>query len=180
MLHLILFFSIVIVGYCCATHYISKISDLKQQALFSLLVCRSPGQLYRSRLVLVVFSWLPHMCVMAGGDQLGFGWSRMLSPGMLGWLTGSISHLSPCIRRLVSAVSLREWKRQRFLKPSLRTLGVRATSSKRSWASTPHLPGLLLPVPLNSHWKDWCWSWSSNTSANWRKELLTHWKRPRC
>ena len=31
----------------------------------------------------------------------------------------------------------------------------------------------------NSHWKDWCWSWNSNTLATWCKEL-THWKRPRC
>ena len=29
------------------------------------------------------------------------------------------------------------------------------------------------------HWKDWCWSWSSNTLATWCKEL-THWKRPWC
>ena len=32
---------------------------------------------------------------------------------------------------------------------------------------------------LNSHWKDWCWSWSSNTLATWCKEL-THLKRPSC
>ena len=32
---------------------------------------------------------------------------------------------------------------------------------------------------LNSHWKDWCWSWSSNTLATWCKEL-THWKRLWC
>ena len=32
---------------------------------------------------------------------------------------------------------------------------------------------------LNIHWKDWCWSWSSNTLATWYKEL-THWKRPWC
>ena len=30
---------------------------------------------------------------------------------------------------------------------------------------------------LNIHWKDWCWSWSSNTLATWR-EGPTHWKRP--
>ena len=30
---------------------------------------------------------------------------------------------------------------------------------------------------LNSHRKDWCWSWSSNTLATWCEEL-THWKRP--
>ena len=29
------------------------------------------------------------------------------------------------------------------------------------------------------HWKDWCWSWNSNTLAIWCKEL-THWKRPWC
>ena len=32
---------------------------------------------------------------------------------------------------------------------------------------------------LNIHWKDWCWSWNSNTLANWCEEL-THWKRPWC
>ena len=29
---------------------------------------------------------------------------------------------------------------------------------------------------LNIHWKDWCWSWNSNTLATWYEEL-THWKR---
>ena len=32
---------------------------------------------------------------------------------------------------------------------------------------------------LNFHWKDWCWSWNSNTLATWCEEL-THWKRPWC
>ena len=32
---------------------------------------------------------------------------------------------------------------------------------------------------LGVHWKDWCWSWNSNTLATWCKEL-THWKRPWC
>ena len=40
------------------------------------------------------------------------------------------------------------------------------------------------PVPpdgekLGVHWKDWCWSWNSNTFATSYKEL-THWKRPWC
>ena len=30
---------------------------------------------------------------------------------------------------------------------------------------------------LNIHWKDWCWSWNSNTLATWCEEL-THLKRP--
>ena len=29
---------------------------------------------------------------------------------------------------------------------------------------------------LSVHWKDWCWSWSSNTLATWCEEL-THWKK---
>ena len=28
-------------------------------------------------------------------------------------------------------------------------------------------------------WKEWCWSWNSNTSATWYEEL-THWKSPWC
>ena len=30
---------------------------------------------------------------------------------------------------------------------------------------------------LGVHWRDWCWSWNSNTLATWREEL-THWKNP--
>ena len=32
---------------------------------------------------------------------------------------------------------------------------------------------------LNIHWKDWCWSWKSNSLATWCAEL-THLKRPWC
>ena len=32
---------------------------------------------------------------------------------------------------------------------------------------------------LNTLWKDWCWSWSSNTLATWCEQLI-HWKRPWC
>ena len=32
---------------------------------------------------------------------------------------------------------------------------------------------------LGVHWKDWCWSWNSNTLATWSEEL-THLKRPWC
>ena len=32
---------------------------------------------------------------------------------------------------------------------------------------------------LNIHWKDWCWSWSSNTLGTWCEEL-TPWKRSWC
>ena len=32
---------------------------------------------------------------------------------------------------------------------------------------------------INTYWKDWCWSWWSNTLATWCEEL-THWKSPGC
>ena len=37
----------------------------------------------------------------------------------------------------------------------------------------------ILKSVLNSHWKDWFWSWNSNTLATWCEEL-THLKRPWC
>ena len=35
---------------------------------------------------------------------------------------------------------------------------------------------LALLLILNIHWKNWCWSWNSNTLATWFKEL-TLWKK---
>ena len=32
---------------------------------------------------------------------------------------------------------------------------------------------------LNTHWNDWCWSWSFNTLATWCNESI-HCKRPWC
>ena len=52
-----------------------------------------------------------------------------------------------------------------------------------SWESLglqgdPTSPSLRKPV-LGVHWKDWCWSWNSNTLATWCKEL-THLEIPWC
>ena len=46
------------------------------------------------------------------------------------------------------------------------------------WQGDPTSPSKRRSV-LGVHWKDWCWSWNSNSLATWRKEL-THWKRPWC
>ena len=35
------------------------------------------------------------------------------------------------------------------------------------------------PILYDAAWKDWCWSWSSNTLATWCKDL-THLKRAWC
>ena len=42
-------------------------------------------------------------------------------------------------------------------------------------STSPSYRGSVLGV----HWKDWCWSWNSNTLATWCEEL-THLKRPWC
>ena len=36
---------------------------------------------------------------------------------------------------------------------------------------------IIRKLVLNIHWKDWCWSWNSNTLATWWEEL-PHLKRP--
>ena len=46
--------------------------------------------------------------------------------------------------------------------------------------SNHSIRGELSPEYWNiGYWKDWCWSWTSNISATWCKEL-THWERPWC
>ena len=47
------------------------------------------------------------------------------------------------------------------------------------WTARRSNQSILRKSVLNIHWKDWCWSWSSNTLATWCKELI-HWKRPWC
>ena len=43
------------------------------------------------------------------------------------------------------------------------------------WTARRSNQSILKEITLNIHWKDWCWSWSSNTLATWCVEP-THWK----
>ena len=52
---------------------------------------------------------------------------------------------------------------------SWESLGLQGDPTSPSWGKSV----------LNIHWKDWCWSWNSNTLATWCEEL-THLKRPWC
>ena len=52
-------------------------------------------------------------------------------------------------------------------------------SDMTKWLSTTHTGAMLLNQVKSVHWKDWCWSWSSNTLATWCEELI-HRKRPLC
>ena len=47
------------------------------------------------------------------------------------------------------------------------------------WTATRSNQSVLRKSTLNIHWKDWCWSWSSNTVDTWW-EGSTHWKRLWC
>ena len=47
------------------------------------------------------------------------------------------------------------------------------------WTSRRSNQSILKEISPSFHWKDWCWSWNSNTLATLR-EALTHLKRPWC
>ena len=47
------------------------------------------------------------------------------------------------------------------------------------WTVRRSNQSILKEINPEIHWKDWCWSWNSNTLATWCDEL-THWKRPWC
>ena len=47
------------------------------------------------------------------------------------------------------------------------------------WTVRRFNQSILKEISLNIRWKDWCWSWNSNTLAIWCEEL-THLKRPWC
>ena len=47
------------------------------------------------------------------------------------------------------------------------------------WTTRRSSQSILKHISPNIHWKDWCWSWNSNTLATWCEEL-THLKRPWC
>ena len=45
------------------------------------------------------------------------------------------------------------------------------------WTARRSNQSILKEINLNIHWKDWCWSWNSNSLATWYEDL-THLKRP--
>ena len=47
------------------------------------------------------------------------------------------------------------------------------------WTARRSNQSILKKISPGVHWKDWCWSWNSNTLATWCEEL-THLKRPWC
>ena len=47
------------------------------------------------------------------------------------------------------------------------------------WTARRSNQSILKEITPNIHWKDWCWSWNSNTLAtSWK--VLIHWETPWC
>ena len=40
------------------------------------------------------------------------------------------------------------------------------------WTARSSIQSILRKSTLNTHWKDWSWSWSSNTLTTWCEELI--------
>ena len=79
---------------------------------------------------------------------------------MYGWETWTIKKAEP---QRIDAFELWCWRRL------LRV----------PWTARKSNQSILKEISLGVHWKDWRWSWNSNTLATWWEEL-THWKRPWC
>ena len=79
---------------------------------------------------------------------------------------GTISHIPPL---RVHSAQLKQAPWTVVLEDSGESLGLQGD---------PPSPSQSRSV-LNIHWKDWCWSWNSNTLATSCKEWI-HWKRPWC
>ena len=47
------------------------------------------------------------------------------------------------------------------------------------WTARRSIQSILKEISSEYSWKDWCWSWNSNTLATWCEEL-THLERPWC
>ena len=61
--------------------------------------------------------------------------------------------------------------------PSSQQLWCWRRLSRVPWTARRSNQSILRKSVLNIHWKDWCWSWNSNTLATWCEEL-THLKKP--
>ena len=80
-------------------------------------------------------------------------------------------------------VSIFQWQVFGGLSPSQRTHAFELWCWRRllsvPWTPRRSNQSILKEISPDIHWKDWCWSWNSNTLATWCKEY-THWKRLWC
>ena len=80
----------------------------------------------------------------------------------------SSSHVWVCVLDYKESWALKNWCFWTVvLEKTWESLGLQGDPTSPSWRKSV----------LTDHWKDWCWSWISNTLAIWWEEL-THWRRP--
>ena len=77
-------------------------------------------------------------------------------------------HFHALEKEMATHSSVLAWKIPGTGEPVAAVYGVAQSQTRLKWLSSSSI-----------HWKDWCWSWNSNTLATWCKELF-HWKRPWC
>ena len=94
-----------------------------------------------------------------GSHRVGHDWSDLAAAAAacMGWESWTIKK-AECQR--IDAFKFWYWRRL------LRV----------PWTAERSNQSILKESTLNIHWKDWCWSWSSNTLATWCEK--THWKNP--
>ena len=94
----------------------------------------------------------------------------ILEPKKIKSVTVSIGHVWMRELDCDESLALKNWCFWTMvLEKTLESLGLHGDPTSPSWRRSV----------LGVHWKDWCWSWNSNTLAtSW--EELTHWKRPWC
>ena len=125
----------------------------------------------------------PGVLQSMGWQRVGHDWATKLN-----WTASQVSS-----EELGVGMDVRKCKRQHqlHLQPIKEKEGLRKRKSKSSiWPqideNTPEstldsreIKPVNLTSTLNTHWKDWCWSWSFNTLATWCQQP-THWKRLWC
>ena len=103
----------------------------------------------------------PVDCSPPGSSIHGIFQARVLEWGAIAFSYGCKSWtIKKAEHRRIDAFELWCWRRR------FRVLW----TTRRSNHSMPRIS------VLNIHWKDWCWSWTSNTLATCCKEL-TYWKK---
>ena len=106
----------------------------------------------------------PGLTFLVGGDRETCRESTLSPQGYFPnpWHKGTLKGLSPCTGSQVG-------KNYLPFRDSWESLGLQGDPTSPSYRRSV----------LGVHWKDWCWSWNSNTLATWCEEL-THWKKPWC
>ena len=138
----------------------------------SVLACRIPG------------TGEPGGLPSMGSCRVGHDWSDLAAAAADGVLKSRdiTSPIKVCkVKAMVSPVVICGWESWTIKKAECQRIDAFELWCCRRLLRVPWTgrsnQSILKKSTLNIHWRDWCWS--SNTLANWCKEL-THWKRPWC